>query len=312
MEERIIDDEDARLVKIKRTKNGDDVVEDTGEEAVQTDASESDGNDYTVEFEGDEDYDEDLVGLTPAQLKEELERRERMQQEAQEAYEECVRAGRECFDAGDYDGAAENFSLAVSFVADGEEAQRLLWAARAKQYPDLQAYYIEENARELANAPRSVREDVLSRDGAKLTAARENLLAEIKPLEQEVLSKRKERRDPLLANKNYYRVRLCVLLLCLVCFAVASGISAYYTVRTTSITPIVTCAVFGGGALISLIFTVFYTRFLLVALRLYLANENLSSTEDGKKLLSLKQREACLALILEGEQEEEDGEAERP
>ena len=310
MEERIIDDEDARLVKIKRTKNGEDVVEDTGADEQAAPAEESDENAFTVEFEGDEDYDEDLVGLTPTQLKEELERRERMRQEARDAYDECVRAGKECFDAGDYDGAAENFSLAVSFVADGEEAQRLLWVARAKQYPDLEAYFIEENARELANAPQSVREDVLSRDGEKLTAAREKLLAEIEPLEKQVLSKRDERREPLLANKNYYRVRLCVLLLCLVCFAIASGISAYYTVRTTSIAPIVTCAVFGGGAVITLIFAVIYTRFMLVALRLYHANGNLSSTEDGKNLLALKKREACLALILEGDREEEEGEAE--
>ena len=308
MEERIIDDEDARLVKIKRTKNGDDVVEDTGAEAEAAPSDETaDGSDYTVEFADDEDYDEDLVGLTPTQLKEELERRERMKQEARDACDECIARGEALLREEDFAGAEEEFASAVSFLADDESAHRLLWMARTKNHTDTETYYDSDHAYELQSAPQAVRDEVLARDGEKLRSERESLLAEIGQLETQVKPKRAERRDPLLANKNYYRVRLCVLLLCVVCFAIASGISAYYTVRTTSIAPIITCAVFGGGAVISLIFTVFYTRFLLVALRLYLANENLSSTEDGRTLLALKKREACLALILDGEETQENG-----
>lgn len=310
MEERILDDEDARLVKIKRTKNGDDVVADNGEEpsegAEQVTAEGE--NDYTVEFPEDEEYDEELVGLTPSQLQEVLERRERAKRKLREDYEECVRAGKECLEKGDFDGAAEQFALASSYLSDEEEAQLLLWTARTKNFTDLEAYYDKENARDFSYAPDSVKREVLSRDGQKLEKERENLAKEIAPLKEQVLRKQEERREPLTGNRNYYRLRLCILLVCVVCFAIASGVSGYYTVRTTSIAPVVTCIVFGAGAGISLIFGIFYTRFWLVATRLYNANENLASTEEGKALLALEAKEDCLALILDEPAENEEAE----
>lgn len=299
MEERIIDDEDARLVKIKRTKNGDDVVEDAREQAENDAAEESaPDDDFTVEFPDDGEYDEDLVGLTPAQLKEELERRERMKREAQERRDECVSAGKECFEGGDLDGAAENFALALTFVDGDEEAELWLWKTRTKQYPELNAYFKREFAEEFAFAPDAVREQILKRDGEKLKAERARLEAEIEPLEQTVLQKQTERRGPLLAHKNYYRLRLCVLLALVVCFGIACAVSGFFTVRTTSIAPIVTCAVFGGCAAVCLIAAVFFMRFTLVAARLFAANENLASTEDGRMLLDLQERRECLTLVL--------------
>lgn len=308
MEERIIDDEDARLVKIKRTKNGDDVVEDAREQAENDVAEESaPDDDFTVEFPDDGEYDEDLVGLTPAQLKEELERRERMKREAQERRDECVSAGKECFEGGDLDGAAENFALALTFVDGDEEAELWLWKTRTEQYPELNAYFKREFAEEFAFAPDAVREQILKRDGEKLKAERARLDAEIEPLKQTVLQKQTERREPLLAHKNYYRLRLCVLLALVACFGIACAVSGFYTVRTTSIAPIVMCAVFGGCAAVCLIVAVFFMRFTLVAARLFAANENLASTEDGRALLDLQERRECLTLVL-GDVETDDEE----
>lgn len=306
MEERIIDDEDARLIKIKRTKNGDDVVEDALEETPETDTAQEDiPDEFTVEFADDENYDEDLVGLTPTQLKEELERRERVKREAREKCDECIRAGKECLQSGDFDGACESFSMALTFVWDDEEAHKLLWQARTKNYSDTEAYYREEYVTELLSAPEGVKAEVLSHDGEKLKAERQRLQEEIEPLQKTVSQKRAERREPLLRNKNYYRLRLIILVAVLACCALAAGISAYYTVRTTSIAPVVTAAVFGVGAGISLVFAVFYTRFWLVALRLFNANENVNSTDEGRKLTKLQEQEGCLALLIGEESAEE-------
>ena len=306
MEERIIDDEEARLIKIKRTKNGDDVVEDTGE-APEADAEQEETEDvFTVEFADDDNYDEDLVGLTPTQLKEELERRERIKREAREKCDECIRAGKTCLEDGDFDGACENFSLALTFVWDDEEAHKLLWQARTKNHTALEAYYNEEYITELLSAPEAVKTEVLSRDGEKLQAERIRLQDEIAPLRKEVMDKRAERREPLLQNKNYYRLRLMIFAIALACCAIAAGISGYYTVRTLSIAPVVTAAVFGGCAGIFLVLSLIYTRFWLVALRLFNANENINSTADGRKLTELEESESALALLLDGDNAEEE------
>ena len=65
MEERMIDDEEARGIKLKRTQSG------------ETDAVEE-GTDEQEEYVFDvpeEEYDESLVGLTPSQLEQVLEER---------------------------------------------------------------------------------------------------------------------------------------------------------------------------------------------------------------------------------------------
>ena len=67
MEERLIDKDESRKIKIKHTAEGEDVVDalapDGEEEAVEEEET-----DYIVELpEEDEEYDEDLVGLTPSQ-----------------------------------------------------------------------------------------------------------------------------------------------------------------------------------------------------------------------------------------------------
>ena len=76
--------------------------------------------------------------------------------------------------------------------------------------------------------------------------------------------------------------------------------------RTLSVAPIVLMAVFGGGAFACLVAALVFTRFFLEASRLYRINENIASTEDGKTLLDLQAREACLTLILDGAPAEEE------
>ena len=238
MEERIIDDEEARLVKIKRTKKGVDVVEDgsdtTTEEMLPAEPlSESDEQalndeavtDFLVEFQDDEDYDENLVGLTPSQIKEELERRERAKREAKENCEKLIASGKELLAQEKFEEAEEEFVSATFYDNENEEAHVLLWQARTKNYTEDEAYYDEDNAEEFTHAPQKAREDILIHDGEKLKAERIRLREEIAPLQEKVLNVREERREPLTANKNYYRLRLLVLLGLIACFAVAAGVS---------------------------------------------------------------------------------------
>ena len=318
MEERIIDDEEGRLIKIKRTKKGVDVVEDAIEEKNENalpvePLSQSDEEalqeqevaDFLVEFQDDEDYDENLVGLTPSQIKEELERRERAQREAKENCEKLVASGKELLKEEKFDEAAEELSAAILYDNNNEEAHILLWQARTKNYTDDEAYYDEDNAEELTRAPQTAREEILSHDGERLKAERLRLQEEIKPLKEKVFGVQRERREPLTANKNYYRLRLLILLGLMVVFGIAAGVSGYFTVRTLSIAPVVLAAVFGAGAFACLVAALVYTRFYLEAVRLYRINEDTYSTEEGRQLMDMIVREGCLQLVLEGKAKEE-------
>ena len=86
MEERIIDNE--REIKIKRKRGVIDAQDALAEDTEVQDEEEE----VVLEFP-DGEYDEDLVGLTPAQLKEELARRERAKREALDAQTKLMAEG---------------------------------------------------------------------------------------------------------------------------------------------------------------------------------------------------------------------------
>ena len=96
MEERIIEDE-GRTIKIKRNALGgiEDATDgalpdgETPEGAHSPEAGSENAEDdveFAVDFP-EEEYDEDMVGLTPSQLKRAQEERERARREAEEARE---------------------------------------------------------------------------------------------------------------------------------------------------------------------------------------------------------------------------------
>ena len=130
MEERIIDKDELRGVKKKRTDGEEDVVD-----INTTDADLPEEAEYSVEFDGE--YDEDLVGLTPTQLKEELERRERLREEAHAEAVKYLAAGEEAFEKGDFARAERDFRDALSYEFS-EQTQERLFAAVTDNYTNAQ------------------------------------------------------------------------------------------------------------------------------------------------------------------------------
>ena len=167
MEERIIDKDELRGVKRRRTDGEEDVVDELSSDAEQPEEA---AQDYTLEFEGD-DYDEDLVGLTPSQLKEELERRERLRAEAHAESEKRVAAGDEKFAAGEYAAAAEQFrdALGYEYSAGTEEK---LYAAVTENYTNVRPLLERETAEEFSAADEACRARVLEAFGEQLRAER--------------------------------------------------------------------------------------------------------------------------------------------
>lgn len=298
MEERIIDDEEGRKIRLIRLQNGEtDAVEDTADaETAEAENGET-VEEFVVDYPDSDEYDEDLVGLTPSQLQEELERREKAMREAREQSEKFTAEADEKLAAGDFGGAEELYEQAVMFDVENEPAGRGLWLARTKNFTDDGAFYKESNAEQLAGSPEAVKAFVLERTEERLRAAREEFRTEAAPLRETVEKKQEERREPFLANRKYYLIRLYVCAAAIAVFLIALIVSSRFIVRTVSPAPVVLTAVFGALAFLFLIALAMLSRKYIVADRLCRLNEKLSSTEEGARLEDLENRIRCLDLI---------------
>lgn len=312
MEERIIEDE-GRTIKVRRNALGgiedatDGALPEGGaaEGASSPDAGPG-GTEEDVEFAVDfpeEEYDEDMVGLTPSQLKRAQEERERARREAEEARDKLIAEGKKALSSLDYAAAEKFFSQALTY--DGESAEALLgvWESRTQGFTDDSPFFIEENAEKFAAMPEEVRSSILERVGSRLQDARQGILEEMRPLKAAVEEAREARRGALDANKRYYLVRTAAFGIAAVLFLALMGVFSAFLLRTSGSWPAVCMAVFGGLALLCLIFLVVFLRGLVFALRLSHDNEKNEGTEDGRRLALLEREEHCLRLVLEGEEE---------
>lgn len=293
MEERIIDNE--REIKIKRKRGGDDVVDALAEDGEEVQAEEEE---LVLELPEDDEYDEDLVGLTPSQLKEELARREKAKKESEAECEKLTLAGEEKLAAGNFREAESFFSQALLYNGESVRAGKGLWLARTENFSATEAFYADGNAEELEGGPEEVRAFVLERTRGELEAAREEYRKEAEPLKEKVEKSQAERRAPFLANKKYYRTRLRICLAAFAACVIGVIVCASMIYSTQGMLPVWLAVGFGASALVCLAFTLFMMRKLLVAHRLCTANERLSSTEEGARLEYLNGRLDCLDLIL--------------
>lgn len=312
MEERIIEDE-GRTIKVKRNALGG--IEDAtdgalpdGEalEGAHSPEAGAENAEDDVEFAVDfpeEEYDEDMVGLTPSQLKRAQEERERARREAEEARDKLIAEGKKALSSLDYAAAEKSFSQALTYDEECVEALLGVWESRTQGFTDDSPFFIEENAEKFAKMPQVVRASILERVGSRLQDARQGILEEMRPLKAAVEEAREARRGALDANKRYYLVRTAAFGIAAVLLLALVAIFSAFLLRTRGSWPVVGMAVSGGLALVCLIFLVVILRGLVFALRLSADNEKNEGTEDGRRLALLEGEESCLKLVLEGEEE---------
>ena len=307
MEERIIEDE-GRTIKVKRNALGG--IEDATDGALPDGetpegASSPENAEDDVEFAVDfpeEEYDEDMVGLTPSQLKKLQEERERARREAEEARDKLISEGKKALSSLDYAAAEKCFSQALTYDEESVEALFGVWESRTQGFTDDSPFFIGENAEKFAQMPEEVRSSILERVGSRLQDARQGILEEMRPLKAAVEEAREARRGALNDNKHYYLVRTAAFGIAAVLLLALMGVFSAFLLRTQGIWPVVGMAVSGGLAFVCLIFLVVYLRGLVFALRLSADNERNAGTEDGRRLQALEDEEYCLKLILEGEE----------
>lgn len=297
MEERIIDDEYGRGIRMKKTKDG--YVDVTDELAEETEGAEQapETQDDEIAFEFPvlgtlEEDDEDLVGLSPEEALALKQKKAEEEAKRKADYERLCKEGEKLLEAGSYKAAELKYEKALLLDGPAVEATVGYWRAKTTDFsePDeLVGEYIKEGVEGMEYDLGYDAVDAIKRGYGEAFKRRiAELEKEEKPLAKEVEEKQASRREILgarLKNRTIAFAVSAVPMLVSLILALVFGMKNFSTPDAAYIVPTVVCAC--AFAVLFVVFAVFTNRF-INACRIYRANERLSSTEEGEYLLELR------------------------
>lgn len=314
MEERIIDDEYGRGVRLKKTKDGYvDVTDELSEETENVEANEEMGEEVTFAFplaDMDED-DEDLVGLSPEEAMALRKKKEEERAKRKEDYARLCAEGENFLSEGSYSAAELKYEQALQLDELATEASVGYWRAKTANFtnPDaLVGEYAKEGIDSMEYDLGIQATDLIRRDFHDVfTAKTAALVEEEKPLAEVVEAKQKARREVI---RERVKSGTIALLCSAIPFVIALLVTAILGMKipTTKdgsfIVPTVICGVVAFALFI--VTLICFNKF-FNAMRMRGKNEKLSSTEEGAKLLELRRYKKIyeyLAIYPLGEEEE--------
>lgn len=311
MEERIIDDEYGRGVRLKKTKDGYvDVTDELAQNAEHEEYEETD--EVSFEFpvlEVDED-DEDLVGLSPEEALALKKRKEEEAAQRKADYEKACQEGDKLLAAGSFKGAEIEFEKALALDDEAMEASVGYWRAKTADFtePDV---LIEEYADagieslEYDLGARAV--DKIKADYQEVFKARfAQLEEEEKPLAKVVEEKQASRRAVISERIKRSTLGFCasaIPMLALLTLTIIIGLKNFTTLDDSYLLPTILLA-----AAFSISFIVFMvlTNKWINDFRIRRANERLQSTEEGKQLVRIRDFKELYACLFLHEEKKED------
>ncbi len=300
-EERIIDDEYGRGVRLRKTADG---YVDVTDGLAPPD--EEEGEEISFAFpvlEEDED-DEDLVGLTP----EEAEALRRQKAEAAERlraeYERVVAEGNALLETDSFHAAELKFEKALKLDGEPTEASVGYWKAKTANFtnPDvLIEEYVEAGVESLEYDLGYDAADLLKKEYRPVFQKRyEELSAEERPLRDRVTGKQQARREVLSERRKKHLVAFIaatIPFLALTVLAVVFGLKNFSTPDNTYVP--VTVA-FAALALVGFLAFAICANKLLNTCRIYATNEKLTSTEEGEELFRIVEYKELYLALLDG------------
>lgn len=306
MEERIIDDEFGKGVRLKKNKDGDYVIADETDEA-------QDGEEVTFEFptyEQDE-TDEDLVGLDPEEVAKILKQREEEAAARRQEYEAVCADGEKLLAEKDYSQAEATYEKALKLDDEPTEASVGYWKAKTAEFTNTQALLdeYEEIGVESMEYDLGYKAVEILKAEYKQVFEKEyaELLEEEKPLAEEVEGKQENRRAYLKTRLKkttaIFALSALPLLVCLVLAFFFAG-KIHTTPDGRYIGPTIAFALASVAGFIG--FVVSAVNFMR-ALKIYGKNERLESTDAGARLVQIRlHKEIYEYLLAETEQEDEE------
>ena len=295
MEERIIDDEYGRGIRLKKTKDGYvDVTDELAENTENLDETEQEyGDEVAFSFPMmDGEDDEDLVGLSPEEAAKVIQRKEAERAARMAEYEQLCQEGEELIQNGSYRAAELKFEKALPLDELATKASVGYWRAKTDNFDNadvLVKEYAKEGVESMEydlgiQATDLIRQEFHDKFADKVAS----LEAEEAPLQAEVEEKRLFRKNIL---KKGLKNGIIIFAAGFIPFLVALILTAVYGLKITTVSdnryvmPTIIC---GAAAFVLFIVAVACFNKFLNALRIYRKNEKLSSTEEGKKLLKIR------------------------
>ena len=303
MEERMIDDEYGRGIRLKKTKDGYVDVTDELAEDVETEEGEEGGEELTFEFPDLEEDDEDLVGLSPEEA---LALRKQKAEEAEkraQTYAKLVEEGNKLLAEGSFKSAELEFENALNYDQIAKDASVGYWRAKTHNFTAPDAFiedYFESGFENLEyDVGYEAMEEIKKTYRAQFQARYDELCQEETPLKQRFEQAQEARRSVLKPRlKKSLVAFLCTLVpfLVLTALAIVFGFKNF-TVATNEYIPLT--IVFAVLALINFVVLGVFTNKFINAKRIYATNEDLSSTEEGERLLEIADYKELYARLLD-------------
>ena len=207
MEERMIDDEYGRGIRLKKTKDGyvdvtDELAADNADNADNTDNMDEVAFAFPLTDAGEDD--EDLVGLSPEEALALRQKKAADAAKRQADYEEACKRGEELLAEGKFDEAEKEFERALTLDEIATVASAGYWRAKTENFakPDVLAQeYAKDGIENLEYDLGYEATDMLRKEYREVFQKRHDELAEEeKPLAQEVEGKQQKRRKVLLSR----------------------------------------------------------------------------------------------------------------
>lgn len=310
-EERIIDDEYGRGVKLRKTKDG---YVDVTDELAMDDETEEAVDEVSFEFPmtDEEEDDEDLVGLSPEEAmalkKQKVEAAERRKAE----YAQAIEEGNALLDAGEYEAAEKKFEEALNLDELATDAAVGYWRAKTEDFqkPDVMLEeYLELGADSLEyDLGYEAAKEIKTQYRHVFEKRVKELEEEELPLAEEVEGKQAARREILKARLKKSTIKFAIacvpalaLLICTIVFALKIP-----TVMDNRFIP--WTIGFGVAAFVALIVCLGVGNTFKNVCKIYNKNERLSSTEAGERLMEIRAYKALYTNLLateEGETQDE-------
>ena len=302
MEERIIDDEYGRGVRLKRTKDG---YVDATDEALETNADETEFEEELAfefpVFETDED-DEELATLTPEEALALRKKREEDEARRKAEYERLCLDGKTLLDTHSYHAAELKYEKALMLDDVATEASVGYWRAKTENFTQPDVLISEYADSDMDSMEHDLGYEAVVQIRRDYRSVFESRVAEIEkeetPLAKTVAEKQVARRGVLqdrVKRTSRTLAAVGVPALALLIFTVVFGLKNF-TVRDQSY--IVPTIVFASVFFLQFIVTVLCANKWLNALRMRKANEKLSSTADGARLQRLRSYKALYQELL--------------
>lgn len=299
MEERIIDDEYGRGIRLKKTKDGYvDATDELTKEQTDGDALLAENGEdelveeVTFEFPDLTEDDEDLVNLSPEEA---IALRKKKEEEAAARaanYARLCAEGEELLASGSYHAAELKFEKALPLDVEAVDAAVGYWRAKTENFQKLDVLgeeYAETGFESLENdLGTGAAERIRAEYGGVFKARLDEIEAEEKPLAESVESKQAKRREILSERLKGARIKFFVTLvptLVTLLLGIVFGVKIPSRPDGLFVGMTVGAGIAFVGCFIA--FAIF-TNKLLNSVRINRANENLSSTEDGARLVALR------------------------